>query len=358
MTFDIAVIGAGLAGLTSAAQLQQAGYDVVVVEKSRGVGGRVATRRIPGYRADLGARYLEETGRLLPLLLEILRDRQVVRLWTDTRHRWDSELILETPLEPPSPRYIAPDGMNAIGKFLGRGMRVWFSRRAVRLAPQADDTWHLSLETVAEGSNAAIELTAKAVIVATPAPQAVEILGNTAQIPEEFRQNLTAVEYDPCITAIAKYPSDRQLPDWVSVDFPPDTDLLWVGLDSSKRPDAQQPVFVVHSSADFARSHLDTANLESAGRQLLDRAASYLLPWLSEPKFLQVHRWRYAFTSKSWYRDCLATATPLPLVCCGDWCGTQQIETALRSGLAAASIINSQLQQEVLNPIRQVWRSL
>ena len=45
---DIAVIGAGMAGLVCAQQLSQAGYSVVVVEKSRGVGGRVATRRLQG----------------------------------------------------------------------------------------------------------------------------------------------------------------------------------------------------------------------------------------------------------------------------------------------------------------------
>ncbi|WP_017658951.1 NAD(P)/FAD-dependent oxidoreductase [Baaleninema simplex] len=354
MTFDIAAIGAGLAGLTSAAQLQQAGYNVVVVEKSRGLGGRVATRRIPNHRADFGARYLEANGRLVSLLLEILRDRQIVQLWTEASHRWDGNLIPD----PPRPHYVPPNGMNEIGKFLGRGTRVWFSRRACQLTPQADNTWHLSLEAVADGSDAPLELTAKAVILAVPAPQALEILADTPGLPEEFRNNLAEVEYNPCITAIAKYPNDRPLPDWVSVNFPPETDLSWVGLDSSKRPNTQQPVFVVHSSADFARSHLNTTNLEAPGRELLDRASNYLLPWLSEPEFLQVHRWRYAFTSQPWRRDCLAATTPLPLVCCGDWCGTRQIETALRSGLAAASITNSQLQQEVLSPIRQVWQSL
>ena len=45
---DIAVIGAGIAGLVCAQQLSQAGYSVVVVEKSRGLGGRLATRRLHG----------------------------------------------------------------------------------------------------------------------------------------------------------------------------------------------------------------------------------------------------------------------------------------------------------------------
>ncbi|MBC7822907.1 MAG: FAD-dependent oxidoreductase, partial [Candidatus Parcubacteria bacterium] len=57
--FDIAVIGAGVAGLTCAQQLHQAGYRVVVIEKSRGMGGRLATRRLQGTHADHGVCYLK-----------------------------------------------------------------------------------------------------------------------------------------------------------------------------------------------------------------------------------------------------------------------------------------------------------
>ena len=63
--FDIAIIGAGIAGLVCSQELQQAGYSVVVLEKSRGVGGRMATRRVSGSRADHGVRYLEPTDQLL-----------------------------------------------------------------------------------------------------------------------------------------------------------------------------------------------------------------------------------------------------------------------------------------------------
>ena len=53
----IAIIGAGLAGLTAASHLISAGFRVDLVEKSRGAGGRMATRRETWASLDLGAQY-------------------------------------------------------------------------------------------------------------------------------------------------------------------------------------------------------------------------------------------------------------------------------------------------------------
>ncbi|MCZ0905276.1 NAD(P)-binding protein, partial [Microcoleus sp. HI-ES] len=67
-----------------AQRLRQAGYSVAVVEKSRGAGGRVATRRVQGTRADHGARYLEPQGDAVQGLIDVLVDRHILKLWTDT----------------------------------------------------------------------------------------------------------------------------------------------------------------------------------------------------------------------------------------------------------------------------------
>ncbi len=74
---DIAVIGAGIAGLVCAQQLSQARYSVVVVKKSRGLGGRLATRRLHGTLADHGACYLKPKGELFRRFVEILGDRAI-----------------------------------------------------------------------------------------------------------------------------------------------------------------------------------------------------------------------------------------------------------------------------------------
>jgi hypothetical protein len=365
--FDVAIIGAGLAGLTCAQQLHQAGYQVVIVEKSRGVGGRVATRRLYDTRADHGVRYLEPEGKFLRQLIEILVDRGILQTWTDTIYELKSakpESGVEShshssPLTPhPSliQRYVAPTGMTAVAKFLATGLELWLNRRVQSITLTADTSWHLTLEPTAETQN---ELIAKAVVCAIPAPQALMLLEPLAQnsLPPAFIDSLRSVEFDPCLSVIAGYPVSKipyekakdidelPLPEWKACTVSDDPDLAWIGLDSSKRQDSHIPIFVLQSTAEFAKRYLEAKDLNPAGEHLLSHAAKLLMPWLDTPDWFQVHRWRYAFPNRPLNQDYLDAGTSLPLVCCGDWCGGNLIESAMNSGSAAALKINSQLQQ-------------
>ncbi|BDI18520.1 hypothetical protein ANSO36C_43220 [Nostoc cf. commune SO-36] len=338
---DIAVIGAGIAGLVCAQQLSQAGYSVVVVEKSRGLGGRLATRRLQGTCADHGACYLKPKGELFEHFVEILRSRHILEVWTEEVY----ELTAGAPLSEPknrSPRYVAPEGMSAIAKSLAPGLEILLNQRVIGITPTPENSWRLTLESSNE------ELTAKAIVVAIPAPQAVMLLEPLGEsiLDAAFLNNLRSVEFYPSISAIAGYPSTSQpFPEWKALTFVDDADLAWIGLDSSKRPNPQQPHFVVQSSADFAQRDLESQDLQPAGHYMLQRAAESLsLPWLNTPEWMQVHRWRYAFPSRPWHEAFLSAGTSSPLVCCGDWCGGNLVEGAMLSGLAAADEINNQLR--------------
>lgn len=351
--FDIAVIGAGIAGLMCAQQLAEAGYSVVVVEKSRGVGGRVATRRLHGTRADHGVCYLKPKGEILGRFVQLLSDRHLLEVWTDTVYEFEP-IQKQFKSTNPSPRYVAPEGMSAIAKFLATGLEIWLSQRVQALAPATNDClWHLTLESTNTDSTAVNSkaLTARALVVAIPAPQALTLLEPLTDtlLPADFLENLRSVKFDPCLSVIAGYSTQlHQKPEWKAVTFIDDPDIGWIGLDSSKRQATDLLVFVLQSSPGFAQHYLEASDLHLAGQQMLARAAECLSPLFNSPDWMQVHRWRYAFPSHPWQQNYLSTTSPLPLVCCGDWCRGNQVEGAMLSGLAAAEQINLQLQQRTL----------
>lgn len=360
---DVAVIGAGISGLVCASSLQHCGYSVAVIEKSRGVGGRVATRRIGDTCADHGARYLEAKGNLLQGLVHELSQHQIIEPWTDTTFLCNPTTGQLTPATSDNWKlyYVAPTGMNAIGKFLASGLDIFKSRRLVAITPTAEETWQLTLEVAGVPEPTSETLQAKAVVLAIPAPQAVPLIEpNKSFFSLDFFENLCYAEYDPCLSIMAGYPADRsrdlsqRVTAWRTVTFPENYDLAWAGWDSSKRRLSEKPIFVFHSSGEYAEKYLDEADLQPAETHLLNLAGKSLITWLNSPEWVQIQRWRYAFVRRPLLQNCLSSTKPLPVVCCGDWCAGGQIEAALQSGIAAAGEINTHLQQRSL-PGQELW---
>lgn len=333
--YDIAIIGAGLAGLTCAQHLQQQRYQVIVLDKSRGVGGRVATRRINNTCVDHGVPFLEIQGKQTEELIQQLTQAKILQLWDGKIYQLDSQNNLQP--TPPIKRYIVPEGINTLAKYLARGLEINKQFQVTAIKPIAN-IWQILTE-----SNEQIK--AKAIVMAIPAPQALPIL--ESQVPTKLINQLRQVQFYPCITVMAGYDSQylSDLPSWQGVRINNQTDLIWIALDSSKRDTATQPVFVFHSTAEFTQKYLDATDLQPAGKQLLQQAAFLLLPWLDSPQWLQVHRWRYSIPSHSLFLPCLSTTQPLPLVCCGDWCIGNGVEDALISGLASTAKISELIEQ-------------
>jgi renalase len=300
---DVAIVGAGLAGLVCAQRLRQHGYGVVVVEKSRGLGGRLATRRLPEAWADHGVRGLEDQGELTRSLIQMLSRKELLRSWQG--------------------KYASPTGITAVAKFLGTNLEILRGQRVERLT-YADQVWSLALDSDHP------PVTAKAIVIAIPAPQALMLL-EPLDLP--FLPKLRSVTFDPCITTIATFPPPAIDAPWTA--YPNEGAIDWISLENTKIADAPYSVLVVQSSAGFAEQYLEAADLQPVGRQLLDRAAAFL-PALGQPDILQVHRWRYAFARQPLSELYLQADS---LVCAGDWCGGDRVEDALRSGWVAAGAI-------------------
>lgn len=357
--WDIAVIGSGLAGLTCARALRSAGLQVCVLDKSRGLGGRMATRRVTGLvRVDHGLRYwpAEASDALLAPLTRELIEAGVLKPWSVSAYELRAnDQLVEVSQDPV---YVASSGMSAIAKYLAQGFipdeTLLNDYRATQITPcgLADDPgWRIDCE----GGKVVM---ARHCAIAIPAAQAADLLTNDEVLENQLisstisqvLQSLRAVQYHPRLTVLAGY-GDRDLPSDALGKLNPDgwmvTDTIgtsteWIGLDSSKRSNAEsETALVIHSKTDFAQRYLASGDLQPAASVLLRANARKYGEWIAQPSWFQIHRWRYAFVSEP-YDGSMCQVTP-SLVCGGDWCTAQAvaypITAAYLSGLSMASAL-------------------
>ncbi|MDX1977023.1 MAG: FAD-dependent oxidoreductase [Pseudanabaenaceae cyanobacterium bins.68] len=327
----VIIIGAGLAGLICATTLRRQGFEVEVLEKSAGVGGRMARRRLSGTQVDHGAQYISPKGIDFQRFIHKMESLGVVRPWVDQIYDLTaaglrgSELIY--------PRYCGSSGMNAIAKYLAEGLTLRLNTRVVAASYDLRKVqWQLTTD---QGEI----MVADRVVSAIPAPQFLTIFGQPLAELTDFIKAIAAVKFDANLTVMAGYhPSLVVPPEWRAIRCVDHSALGWIACDSSKY-DQSPPTFVFQSTAAFAGQYLEDPDLAKQGRILLDQVGQLLDPRLAQPQWWQVQRWRYSMAREFLGVACLVTKLPVPLVCAGDWCAGNNVEAAYRSGLAAAAAI-------------------
>lgn len=368
--WDVIVVGAGISGLTAAQQLSQAGYRVLVLDKSRGLGGRMATRRVTRpadqgadkaddqtttVAVDHGCRFIQPSARLGEDWLAPWVAQGLVQPWTPTEFILAADGLHNTPNSPSNktspPYYVAPQGMSSLGKALATGLTVQRQCRVTQVWPEATG-WRVDWVATANEAAPTTPLTAQALILALPAAQIVPLVASAAAQNESlcnFLAAAAAVTFDPVITVMAGYnptvSADLGHPNpsgWL-VAGQGHPVLRWLALDSSKRPNPPYPVVVAHSTAPFAEAHFEAADLAQIGQDILAQAAQGLEPWLATPDWMQVHRWRYGFVKRAHPAKVLYTEAVSTLAGCGDWCAGATIEDAVLSGQTAARRITQAL---------------
>jgi renalase len=330
--FEVAVIGAGIAGLTCAQKLHQAGKSVVLIDKSRGLGGRLATRRLAGTHADHGVCYLQAKGDRFQHWIDELVSIGILRVWTEGIHRLVADGSLQLPTKFAN-YYAAPSGATSIAKYLGRDLEIIGDKLITSIDP-INHGWRLS------SKDPEFSLTAAQVVVATPPAQALAITKET--IDQTCIQQLSQIQFSRSITAIVVYPATDQIAaaaiTWQGIQCIEHPTLAWIGLDSSKQLNPTQPVLVIQSSAAFAEQYFDAPDLAIVGQKLIDEIATFTSN-LTTPELVQVHRWGYAFAQNPLSDLFLAAKTAAPLYFGGDWCGGNRVESAYISGMAVADKI-------------------
>jgi renalase len=329
---DVLIVGAGLAGLAAGRDLARAGRSVHVLEKSRGVGGRAATRRLEldgrVVPVDHGAQYFTAKNQHLSALLPKLIQQGLVREWARSFPALRPGGIVAQP--PRHPRYACPDGMSSLGRVFLQGWEAHDQPLALETealvtgVQEAAEGWMVML---ADGSTRL----GRALVLNMPAPQALKL--TQGLLKPEVQRALQAVRYAPCWAAILV---PHQLPhlDWMGLEIEHAV-LAWAALDHTKRAVPDPPVLVLQASPEWSQAHLEL-DPEEALQQIVKAAQELFGEWIGQYHTAIAHRWRYALPTQPHPQPYLAQGS---LVFCGDWCAGARIEAALESGWATSNYL-------------------
>jgi renalase len=336
---DVLIVGAGLAGLAAARDLTRSGFSVRILEKSNGVAGRAATKRLAcGAIADYGAPFFTVRNESLRLYMQTLERQNLVHVWQYGMQNWNSGTIESSP--DGYPRYVAKNGITTLGKALRDG-EIFEEPLEIKQNALVSAVWsnHFGYRAVLENGDIH---TARAVLVNTPAPQALALTRSTLE--SQTYLALERVKFAPCWAMIMSIKNLPNFP-WQALRLEHPV-LSWISLEQTKR--GGEAMLVVHANSTWSQQHLESSPhlIEAPLQQALEEIIGQPL----EITESMVHRWRYAQAIQPHPEHFIAQAN---LVFCGDWCapnGNARIETAFESGWAAAKYLNKQLEQ----PLAQI----
>lgn len=348
---SVAVIGAGMAGSACAAGLLATGLNVTLFDKSRGVGGRMATRRIPdaGLSFDHGCTHF---GARQPRFKAMLARAQAAGVVQP----WQPQVWSALPRSSPRTLWVPQGEMPALCRHVLSGAPVRLQHTVQRLQRGARG-WMLHL---AEGGQAG---PFEHVVLAMPPAQAGQLLTG---VHDGWADSLRSWPMQPCWTLMAASPEV----DWPWDAAAPDRGPLgWVMRNDRKPGRAAAPgtaVWVAHATSAWSADHLEDSP-EAVTRALTQALAAQLPGGRAvrrAPGFFThtaVHRWRYAAAplaplggdssraansaSECWWD------TRLGLGVCGDYLGSGGgVEAAWRSGDELADTLLAWMDP-LVNPV-------
>lgn len=319
----VAVIGAGIAGLSCARALQSFGIGVSVFEKSRGPSGRMSTRRTPDWSADHGAQYF--TARDPRFIEEVDHWRQagIVDIWTPQlkvyeAQQWRISKSTET-------RYVGTPQMNSPGKHLAEGLSIQYEKTIAKLEKR-DHQWILHCSESGELADLY-----DVVLIALPAPQASALVKHQDARAASITDS---AQMKACWTMMASFPN-QPTTDFEAA-FINQEIISWICQNSSK-PMRTGDVWTIHGSPSWSQDNVELSKEDAQG-QILECLTR--LGFNCQDPEISMHRWRYA---SGGLKNAIGflSLPDIGLGLCGDWLNSGRVEGAWLSGLELAATIKN-----------------
>ena len=324
----LAVIGAGIAGLVVARGLKDRS-DVTVFEKSRGAGGRMATRYAGAFEFDHGAQFFTARSVAFREYLSPLIDAGVVADWPAQFAEFRGDKLASIrPWNESYAHYVGAPRMNAVGKWLAGDLHIVFDTAVAKMS-QRNGKWELF--------NPAGDLLGHYdwVVLTAPAPQSAELAGSSPSL----EPTAASKRMQGCFALMLGMDTRPELA-WQAA-LVRDADIGWVSLNSSKPGRPALTSFVVHSTNSWADEHMDDP--PGAIRDyMLEQFSSVTGIDTSSLSHIDLHRWRFANSPRQDGPPCLVDADR-SIAACGDWFVRGRVEGAFSSAVALLDVIAEHL---------------
>lgn len=293
-----------MAGLACARRLQDEGFQPVVFDKGRGVGGRLATRRTDsGLSFDHGAQYVTAKSKGFRALLHTLEHEGFAATW-DTDD---------------GGRIVGQPGMTGIAKGMAEGLDIRLGTRVTAIE-ETDHGWRLQAGIQTDHAHH--------LIMTAPPVQTADLLA-----PEHvLSREIAAVQIAPCWTLMAAFPADQPRPFKNRRDA--NASLEWIAQNNTKPGRASAVCWVAQASPQWSTAHLEK-HPDEIGPQMLALLCERLGTDPAAAIHVAAHRWRYARVTSALGRPFLRN-TNGTLYLGGDWCLDARVEAAWISGTAIA----------------------
>ncbi|WP_420642692.1 NAD(P)/FAD-dependent oxidoreductase [Candidatus Leptofilum sp.] len=323
---DVLIVGAGLAGLVAANSLQETGKSVLVVEKARGVGGRLATWRLGPGRGDYGAQFFTVRE---PRFQQFVDEWQQAGLVYEWSRGWADGSAVATNQEDGFPRYAIAGGMTAVAKHLAANLTLHNQTRLTQIRLTGDG-WEVE---VANGRT----IQAHALLLAPPVPQSLALLdAGNVPLAAADRAALEKISYAPCLSGMFWVEGNVSLPEPGGLQRPEAT-LSWLADNQRKGISPEAKILTAHVNPAMSQLWYEAPKNELVGIFLRE-----LRPFLSKTAVVKahhIHKWRYALPTKLYTEHTLLADSLPPLAFAGDAFNGPRVEGAALSGLAAAKAL-------------------
>jgi predicted NAD/FAD-dependent oxidoreductase len=294
------IIGAGMSGLSAARILTQKGHNVTVLDKGRGVGGRMSTKTIENAKMDHGAQYFSVKSPEFAALIAELQAENITAKW----HLAQRDNV----------RYVGAKGMNTIPKKLASTLNVAVNEKVI------------SIESNSVKTESGNHYDFDNLIITIPVPQVIELFQNSEiDFSDRDKIVLTSVEYEPCIAvmAVLKQPTEIVGGGIVLENQP----VTWIA-DNFQKGITEVPTVTIHASATYSAKRFDD-DLQEVAKEVLTSVNQYVKA--EDIISFQTHRWKFSNATKR-YEKFFCQIENRNIYLGGDGFGIGNVEGAFLSG--------------------------